>query len=133
MSPMRIYRAASAPVKHQCALTILFLVVVIALHVVQLVAFADSGSGSVGSVSSWVTPSNILAAVAFIYGAGMLREQFLDVRTRIREAEVTLKKLAEETLPETYVRQDVLEERLRPLEDLFRPTWSRRDEPPRGA
>lgn len=114
MSPMRIFRAAPSPLKRQCVWTLVFVASIVVVHA------ADSGSAGTGS--TWFTPQNILTAVALIYGAGMLREQFLDVRARLLKTEQELKTFAEQTVPETYVRQDVLDERLRPIEDQLRPT-----------
>lgn len=110
---MRIYRAASSPLKRQCAWTLLFVLSIALVHA------ADSGAAAASSTSSWLTPQNILTAVALIYGAGMLREQFLDVRGRLKKQEDAFEKFIAETAPETYARIDVIDARLRPIEKVL--------------
>ncbi len=84
-----------------------------------LVSMAQSPSPSAtqANAGSWfmeqVNFSNIVAAAVLIYHFGFLRAQMERDRERLNK----LEKFNEETLPDTYVRQDVHETQLRGIDE----------------
>jgi hypothetical protein len=92
MSLRHLYCAASRPVQRQLWMTVTVFAVVVHAAIVHL--RADDGAGP---LTTWVTPQNILTAVVLVYGAGMLREQFSDVKRRI------------EVVERDYLRREVFE------------------------
>lgn len=97
------YRYASTPIRRQAVYTVLFILILASSAVV----FADSPQHPLAEVVSLVTLPNVLGVVSLVYGAGMLREQFADIRGRVAALEKEFEQAMTQTLPTTYVRQDV--------------------------
>lgn len=68
------------------------------------IAFSDNPSHPLNAGASWITLPNIMAVISLVYGAGVVREQFAELRERVTKLE--------EDIPETYVRKDVFEARV---------------------
>lgn len=103
---MKIFRASSLPIQRQAAMTAGTLICVLTFAIAALARTDDAPPGTAGTGwAALVTPQNIVTVVVLVYGAGMLREQFNDVKRRLEKLEAVI----EVTIPETYVRKDVLE------------------------
>lgn len=76
------------------------------------VAFADDPANPLKSAANLLTVPNIMALVALVYGAGILREQFAETRDRITKLEDAFREAMDDTIPNTYVRKDVYRARV---------------------
>lgn len=88
-----------------------YTVVVWVFCVGTAIAFSDNPGHPLNAGASWITLPNIMAIVSLVYGAGVVREQFAELRERVTKLEEDFEKAMGETLPQTYVRQDVYEAR----------------------
>ena len=106
MKAVRIYRSASRHVKWQFWMTT-------GMGVVYSAA-AVSGQTTVPAAQpeAWLTPQNLIAAVTLFYGFGMTIQNFRDQGKRLDTLEKKVETFIDQTAPNTYVRQDVLIEKL---------------------
>ena len=113
---MRIYQAASQPVRWQFWCTVgLFIA-----NIYQRITAAglEQADGST-LARELVTRDNFMLGVATVFAAGILYTQFKDIAMRLKAQEEATKHLREEHLPQTYVRRDVLEAQLERLTDMI--------------
>lgn len=96
----RVYQMMSFRMKRQ----VLYTAAVWLLCFGTAVAFADDPSHPAKAGASWFTLPNIMAVISLVYGAGVVREQFAELRERVSKLE--------DEIPETYVRKDVFEARV---------------------
>lgn len=59
-----------------------------------------------------VTIPNLVSVAGALLAAGTVWQQWQDAKAKLRDLDQRLCRLEDETLPATYVRKDVLEERL---------------------
>lgn len=110
---MRIYQAASQPIRWQFWCTVgLF-----AATIVQRITAAEATSN--GLAQELVTRDNFMLGVATVFAAGILYTQFKDIAQRLKAAEEAQKQLRDEHLPNTYVRRDVLEAHMERLTEMI--------------
>lgn len=108
---MRIYKAASQPVRWQFWFTLGLVVANVAQRV--------SAQTTSTLAQELVTRDNFMLGVATVFAAGIVWTQFKDISKRLAEQEAETKRLRDEHLPETYVRRDVLEAQMTRITELL--------------
>ncbi len=110
---MRIYQAASQPVRWQFWCTVGLFVATI---VQRLTAASENTNGLAQEL---VTRDNFMLGVATVFAAGILYTQFKDIAARLKAQEESTRLLRDEHLPNTYVRRDVLEAHMERLTEMI--------------
>lgn len=103
---LRVYRAAERPIQVQFWMTVIAIVLAVA------VKLSAQTPIPITTPEAWYTPQNLLTAGMLVYGIGMTVQNFRDVGRRLTSLEEDFKNFREKVAPDTYVRQDVFEERM---------------------
>lgn len=106
MSPMRIYRAASRPIRLQ------FWMTVAALCVFSVAVVYGQTPAPAERSDAWLTPQNLITAAMLLYGIGMTVQNFRDQGERLKRLETKFERFSEETVPNGYVNKELFEARL---------------------